>query len=147
MKIKPVFVLVAVGALVGLTPFISTVNARPVYNAIMTFQYKLREDKELRSTCLYCHVSPEGGDQWNPFGSLMQEVFSEDGERLVPKTLYLTLKRNVDSDKDGYRDVLEVVGKSFPGNKNSVPTQTVEALETKLEAMGGVDAFLPIVIK
>jgi hypothetical protein len=54
-------------------------------------------------------------------------------------------KRNADSDRDGYRDILEVVGKTFSGNKNSVPKKTVKELEAELEALGGIEAFKPIV--
>jgi hypothetical protein len=142
---KPFTFLIAIGLVFAAKPFVLTSGARPVYNAIMTYQYKLREDKNLRNTCLYCHINPEGGDGWNLFGTLMQEVFSEEGKRLVPETLYETLKRNADSDRDGYKDILEVVGKTFPGNKNSVPSKTVAELEAELEKLGGLEAFKPIV--
>lgn len=133
--------------LTSIAPFAATVTARPAYNAIMTFQYDLREDKELRSTCLYCHTERDGGDLWNSFGELMREVFREEGNRRVPETLYETLKRDKDSDGDGYRDILEVIGKSFPGNAKSKPAVSIEELEKKLEAMGGVDAFKPIFVR
>jgi hypothetical protein len=142
---KPITFLVAFLLVLIAQPFVMIGGARPVYNAIMTYQYKLREDKDLRDTCQYCHIQAEGGEGWNLFGTLMQEVFSEEGKRRVPETLYETLKRNADSDRDGYRDVLEVVAKTFPGNKNSVPTKTVKELEAELEKLGGVDAFKPIV--
>ncbi len=142
---KPVTFLIAVGLIFLAKPFVMTGGARPVYNAIMTYQYKLREDVNLRSTCLYCHIEAEGGEGWNLFGTLMQEVFAEEGNRLVPETLYETLKRNADSDRDGYTDILEVVAKTFPGNKNSVPTKTVAELEAELEKLGGLEAFKPIV--
>jgi hypothetical protein len=109
----------------------------------MTFQYDLREDKELRSTCLYCHTEIDGGDLWNPFGTLMKDVFRKEGERKVPETLYETLKRDQDSDKDGYKDVLEVIGKSFPGNPKSKPKQTVAELEAILKQRGGIESFKP----
>lgn len=141
---KPITLLGVVIALGVIVPVVSRVTARPAYNAIMTFQYDLREDKELRSTCLYCHTERDGGDLWNPFGELMREVFREEGNRRVPETLYETLKRDKDSDGDGYRDILEVIGKSFPGNAKSKPELSVEELEKKLEAMGGVDVFKPV---
>jgi hypothetical protein len=141
--IKPVTV-VALVALIGVAlPLASRVTARPVYNAIMTYQYELRDDKDLRGTCQYCHTDPEGGDLWNPFGTLMREVFFEEAGRLVPETLYLTLKRDQDSDKDGYKDVLEVIGKSFPGDPKSKPAKSVAELEKQLADMGGLDAFKP----
>jgi hypothetical protein len=143
MKIRPVTFIVAVGLSLLAKPLVPTATARAPYNAIMTFQYDLREEKNLRSTCLYCHTEIDGGDLWNPFGTLMKDVFRKEGERKVPETLYETLKRDQDSDKDGYKDVLEVIGKSFPGNAKSKPTQTVEELEALLEARGGIESFKP----
>ncbi|NJK46247.1 MAG: hypothetical protein HC933_20085 [Pleurocapsa sp. SU_196_0] len=147
VSFKPTFVL-GLGALLALvSPFAARVSARPAYNAIMTYQYDLRDDKELRGTCLYCHTEADGGDLWNPFGEAMREVFFEEGNRRVPETLYETLKRDLDSDKDGYRDILEVIGKSFPGNPKSKPEQSIAALEQKLEDMGGLEAFKPRVAR
>ncbi len=143
MKIQPLTFIAAIGLVLLAKPLIPTASARAAYNAIMTFQYDLREDKELRSTCLYCHTEIDGGDLWNPFGKLMRDVFRKEGGRKVPETLFETLKRDQDSDKDGYKDVLEVIGKSFPGNPNSKPKQTVEELEALFEARGGFDSFKP----
>jgi hypothetical protein len=143
MKIQPLTFVIAAGLILLAKPLIPTATARPAYNAIMTFQYDLREDKELRNTCLYCHTEIDGGDLWNPFGTLMKDVFRKEGERRVPETLYQTLKRDQDSDKDGYKDVLEVIGKSFPGNPKSVPKQSVEELEAKLAELGGLEFFKP----
>ena len=140
---KPVGFMAVVAAACVLIPLASKVSARPAYNAIMTYLYNLREDKELRSTCLYCHTEADGGDLWNPFGTLMRDVFRKEGGRRVPETLFETLKRDLDSDEDGYRDILEVVGKSFPGNPKSVPALSISELEAKLEEMGGLDAFKP----
>ena len=143
MRMKPVTFLLAVGLILLARPFVANVMARPAYNAIMTHQYQLREDKELRSTCLYCHTTEEGGDDWNAFGLNMREVFFDQGNRRVPETLYETLKLNLDSDKDGYRDILEVIGKSFPGDPKSTPTASVADLEKQLQEMGGLEAFKP----
>jgi hypothetical protein len=145
MRMKPVTFLLTVGLILLARPFVANVMARPAYNAIMTFQYKLRDDKDLRATCLYCHTSEEGGEDWNGFGLNMREVFFDQGNRRVPETLYETLKLNLDSDKDGYRDILEVIGKSFPGDPKSTPAQSVEELEKQLEELGGLEAFKPIV--
>jgi hypothetical protein len=147
LSFKPTVVL-GLGALLALvSPFAAKVSARPAYNAIMTYQYDLRDDKDLRATCLYCHTEVDGGDLWNPFGEVMREVFFEEGNRRVPETLFETLKRDLDSDKDGYRDILEVIGKSFPGNAKSTPKQSIEALEQKLKDMGGLEAFKPTVAR
>ncbi len=144
---KPVSFLLAITFVIFAKPLVMTGNARPAYNAIMTYQYHLREDVELRSTCKYCHIEADGGDVWNSFGVLMREVFFAEGKRLVPETLYETLKRDKDSDKDGFRDILEVVGKSLPGDPKSVPEASLAELEAKLKSLGGVDYFKPIVAR
>jgi hypothetical protein len=143
LRVKPVTVVVATALVVVAMPLLSSVTARPVYNAIMTYQYNLRDDKDLRGTCLYCHTDPEGGDSWNSFGTQVRDVFFDEGNKRVPETLYLTLKRNLDSDKDGYRDILEVIGKSFPGDARSKPEKSVEELEADLKTMGGLESFKP----
>ncbi len=143
LRVKPVTVVVATALVVVAMPLLSSVTARPVYNAIMTYQYNLRDDKDLRGTCLYCHTDSEGGDSWNSFGTQVRDVFFDEGNNRVPETLYLTLKRDLDSDKDGYRDILEVLGKSFPGDAESKPEKSVEELEAELKALGGLEFFKP----
>ena len=54
-------------------------------------------------------------------------------------------KPDKDSDKDGYKDVLEVYAKTLPGDPESKPTTPVAELEAQLEAEGGVDLFKPFV--
>jgi hypothetical protein len=140
----------ALGVL-GIVTLASTFNpralARPVYNAIMEHQYGIREDKNARaSTCLYCHTDYEGSD-WNAFGLELRNTFKNEGARRVPESLYLVLKRDKDSDQDGYKDVVEVFAKTLPGDPESKPEQPAEELEVQLEAKGGVDLFKPLIAR
>ena len=119
--------------------------ARPIYNAIMEHQYGIREDKEARaSTCLYCHTDLDASD-WNPFGLELRNTFFKEAGKRIPEALYLVLKHDKDSDKDGYKDVLEVYAKTLPGDPESKPTTAVAELEAQLEAEGGVDLLKPII--
>jgi hypothetical protein len=121
--------------------------ARPIYNAIMEHQYGIREDKNARaSTCLYCHTDLEG-DDWNAFGLELRNTFKNEGAKRIPESLYLVLKRDKDSDEDGYKDVLEVFAKTLPGDPESKPTESAAELEAQLEAEGGVDLFKPVIAR
>jgi hypothetical protein len=118
--------------------------ARPVYLAIMEHQYGIREDKAARaSTCAYCHTDLEGSD-WNGFGLELRNTFKQEGAKRLPESLYLVLKRNKDSDEDGYSDLLEVYAKTLPGDPESKPNESVKVLAAQLEAEGGVDLFKPL---
>jgi hypothetical protein len=146
-RMKPAhFILSFLG--IGIAATLSSgALARPIYNAIMEHQYGIREDKNARaSTCLYCHTDLEGSD-WNAFGLELRNTFKKEGEKRVPESLYLVLKRDKDSDEDGYKDVLEVFAKTLPGDPESKPEQSVAELEAQLEAEGGVDLFKPVIAR
>jgi hypothetical protein len=137
--------------ILGIVTLASTLSsralARPIYNAIMEHQYGIRENKEARaSTCLYCHTDLEGSD-WNAFGLELRNTFKNEGAKRVPESLYLVLKRDKDSDEDGYKDVLEVFAKTLPGDPESKPEQPAAELEAQLEAEGGVDLFKPLIAR
>jgi hypothetical protein len=139
------FVLTVLSIGIVASALSSRALARPIYNAIMEHQYGIREDKNARaSTCLYCHTDLEASD-WNPFGLELRNTFKNEGAKRVPESLYLVLKRDKDSDQDGYKDVLEVFAKTLPGDPESKPEEPVEKLEAQLEATGGVDLFKPII--
>ncbi len=139
------FVLTVLGIAILTSAFGTRALARPIYNAIMEHQYGIREDKEARaSTCLYCHTDYDASD-WNPFGLELRNTFKNEGAKRVPESLYLVLKRDKDSDQDGYKDVLEVFAKTLPGDPESKPEEPVAELEAQLAAKGGVDLFKPLI--
>jgi hypothetical protein len=92
-------------------------------------------------TCNYCHVSRYGGRQWNAFGTEVQIAYYDKAKGDVSLALYQTLKARVDADKDGFVDILEIVAKTLPGDKNSRPSKTVAVLEAELKQLGGLEAF------
>lgn len=144
-RMKPAqFVLSIFGIAIVASAFSPRALARPIYNAIMEHQYGIREDKNARaSSCLYCHTDLEGSD-WNAFGLELRNTFRNEGAKRVPESLYLVLKRDKDSDEDGYKDVLEVFSKTLPGDPESKPEQPAAELEAQLEAKGGVDLYKPL---
>ncbi len=147
-RMKPAHFILGILSIAALaTTLSSRALARPIYNAIMEHQYGIREDKNARaSTCLYCHTDLEGSD-WNPFGLQLRNTFKNEGEKRLPESLYLVLKRGKDSDQDGYKDVLEVFARTLPGDPESKPTVPAAELEAQLEAEGGVDLFKPVIAR
>jgi hypothetical protein len=121
---------------VGFTP----TRASDSYLSLIYEQFGFVEDDEIG--CSYCHTDPDGGEGWNAFGQLAKRTLEKtDGN--MSQSLYLALKANLDSDKDGYVDVLEVIAKSLPGDLKSRPEQSVKQLEQELAKLGGIDAFKP----
>ncbi len=92
-------------------------------------------------TCNYCHISRYGGNKWNAFGTAIQIAYFDKAKGDVSLAIYQTLKARKDADQDGFVDLLEIVAKTLPGDKNSRPSKTVALLETELKQLGGVEAF------
>lgn len=128
----------AVAAAMALVP---PAGAFPQYRAQAVKQLHLAPDRgELRVVgCEYCHVSPQGGAPWNPFGQLVQDKLGGD----FAATLYAALEANKDSDGDGYEDVLEVFAGTRPGDKASRPLVDPAFLRKNFEAAGGLKLYRP----
>ncbi len=92
-------------------------------------------------TCNYCHISRYGGNKWNAFGTAIQIAYFDKAKGDVSVAIYQTLKARKDADQDGFVDLLEIVAKTLPGDKNSRPSKTVAVLETELKQLGGIEAF------
>jgi hypothetical protein len=143
MKLKPVHILAATGIALAVVTLAPT-SAKNAYRLQAQEQYKLvTADGKGAISCTYCHVNPSGGANWNKFGMVAKDLYFGTAKRDIGETLYLTLKADKDSDGDGFKDVLEIVAKTLPGDEKSKPTKTVAALEAELKALGGVDAFKP----
>jgi hypothetical protein len=142
MKLKPAFLLAAGAialAVVSLTP----TSAKNAYRLQAQEQYKLVGADKKEIGCAYCHTAPTGGSNWNKFGNELRTLYFGDAKRDISQALYLALKADKDSDGDGFKDALEIIAKTEPGNDKSKPTKTVAALEAELKTAGGVDAFKP----
>lgn len=137
---KPVHFLAFILALAVAGTQIS--SARSTYRPIALKQFKLEKNAAAQKAgCQFCHVNAFGGAGWNGFGqALKDQLASSSG---VPQALFDLLKKNADSDKDGFKDVLEVVAGTLPGDATSKPSVKAKDLEAKLKKMGGVSAFKP----
>ncbi len=115
--------------------------ARPSYRLQAINQFNLVADSGgVRVvTCQYCHLSPNGGASWNAFGDRVRSSFKGS----IGEALYQALVALVDSDGDGYADILEVFAGTLPGDPNSRPLVTAQFLMKSLEKAGGVDIYKP----
>ena len=129
-------------ALIALALAVTPALAFPTYRQAAIAQLRLEPDKSdgTRSvTCRYCHVNEDGGDPWNPFGRLVQAKLDGD----IGKAIYAALAANLDSDRDGYEDALEVFAKTLPGDAKSVPTEAKPDLKARFEKAGGLEQYRP----
>ena len=121
---------------------LSSALAFPSYRLQAIKQLKLEPDKAdgtMVIGCVLCHVNPEGGDPWNPFGQRLQAKLDGD----FAKTLFAVLSELRDSDGDGYNDALEIVAKTLPGDAKSKPSETLAELQKAFEKGGGLEQFKP----
>jgi hypothetical protein len=137
---KPVHFLAFVLAVAIVGTTIS--SARSTYRPITLKQFKLEKNAAAnKAGCQLCHLQAFGGAGWNGFGQALKgQMATSSG---VNQALFDLLKKNADSDKDGFKDVLEVVAGTLPGDAKSKPTAKATDLEAKLKKMGGVSAFKP----
>jgi hypothetical protein len=137
---KPVHFLAFVLALALVGTQIS--SARSTYRPIALKQLKLEKNAAAQKVgCQLCHLQAFGGAGWNGFGQALKTQLSSSSG--VNQALFDLLKKNADSDKDGFKDVLEVVAGTLPGDAASKPSAKATDLEAKLKKMGGVTAFKP----
>jgi hypothetical protein len=117
-------------------------SARSSYRPIVLKQFKFEKNVAAnKAGCQLCHLQAFGGAGWNGFGQALKvQMATSSG---VNQALFDLLKKNADSDKDGFKDVLEVVAGTLPGDAKSKPTAKATDLEAKLKKMGGVSAFKP----
>lgn len=127
------------GVFVGAIGF-SVSSATTAHRMQAIKQLRLKE-VQTAVTCNYCHISRYGGNKWNAFGTEIQIAYFDKAKGDISLAIYQTLKARKDSDKDGFTDLLEIVAKTLPGDKNSRPSKTVAVLEAELKQLGGIEAF------
>jgi hypothetical protein len=141
---SPVRVLLMFLIVSSVTSGISLVSARSGFDPVMYKQLKLGDRVGTvleKSSCQLCHVNARGGAPWNPFGLAIGKFRAK---RLpIDKAVFEALKLEVDVDKDGFSDALEVFAGMMPGDANSKPGETLEVLKSKFDAAGGVTLYAP----
>ena len=121
------------------------VAARPPYRTQAIAQFHLEADPARKGStgCTYCHINARGGAPWNAFGETVKRAFRENPRAFIPEALYGALKFDLDSDKDGYSDALEVFALTLPGDATSKPSESVADLQKRFDAAGGVEQYNP----
>jgi hypothetical protein len=141
---SPVRVLVVFIVISSVMAGLNLVSARSSFDPVMYKQLKLEDRVGTaleKSSCQLCHLNARGGAPWNPFGLAIGKFRAK---RLpIDKAVFEALKLEVDVDKDGFTDALEVFAGTMPGDANSKPLETLEVLKTKFDAAGGVTQYAP----
>ena len=127
-------------AVASLLPF---ALAMPKYRAQAIAQLHYAGPLWSRKTmaCTFCHVNDSGGAPWNSFGEELKATWRAEPAVSFADVLYQTLAANQDGDGDGYPDALEVFAHTLPGDPDSKPTESLEALEKRFLAAGGVGQY------
>lgn len=139
MRVLVVFIVIS-----SLIAGFSLVSARSGFDPVMYKQLKLEDRVGTaleKSSCQLCHLNARGGAPWNPFGLAIGKFRAK---RLpIDQAVFEALKLEVDVDKDGFSDALEVFAGTMPGDANSKPSETLEVLKTKFDAAGGLTQYAP----
>jgi hypothetical protein len=116
--------------------------AFPTYRLEAIKLLKLEPDKPDGTRvvgCTFCHVNPEGGAPWNPFGIRVQAALTGD----IRQAIFVVLSEMRDSDVDGYEDALEVFAKTMPGDPKSVPQDKRDMIKERFDKSGGLEQYRP----
>ena len=139
---RPTALRLLAAVALGVAGVATVARARPVYHPQLLEQFQLEDDLVARrASCAYCHASAERVEGLNPFGRAVLVALAGGGEERLGEALHRTLRAGRDADGDGYRDALEVVARTLPGDPRSRPVQSRAALEKRLRALGGPAYF------
>lgn len=89
--------------------------ALTAYTKVFDDYYKVGKDSTLgKARCTVCHTAPKGGKQLNAYGQdLQKELKAAKTKKLTPDILKKV--ENMDSDKDGKKNIEEIRADSTPG--------------------------------
>jgi hypothetical protein len=141
---RTLVVLIVISSLISGLGISANVSARSSFDPVMYKQLKLSDRVGTaleKSSCQLCHVNARGGAPWNPFGLAIGKFRAKRFP--IDKAVFEALKLEADVDKDGFTDALEVFAGTMPGDANSKPLDTLEALKSKFDAAGGVNQYAP----
>ena len=99
-----------------------TVTAGQSASALPAFYKMFRAKYGWTSGCNVCHASKKGGDSPNPYG----RAFLSNGMNLST----FTRIEEVDSDRDGFSNIAELIARSYPGDAASTPENTESVEDT-----------------
>ncbi|MGC2062517.1 MAG: hypothetical protein WA610_06030, partial [Thermodesulfovibrionales bacterium] len=69
-------------------------------------------------SCVLCHISAAGGGTRNTYGNAFRGISTHSSN---PTAAFVTIA-GLDSDSDGFTNIVEITARSFPGNSGSIPS-------------------------
>lgn len=123
--------------------------ALPRYRAVTAQQVGHDKDDPLWELsrrvvpCTTCHLRPQGGPGWNPFGESLRAGFRADPGSKFGAVLYRVLEARQDADEDGYTDALEFSARTNPGDPASHPGESMQEVQAAFDAAGGMEQYRP----
>lgn len=93
--------------------------------------------------CTTCHLGPQGGPGWNPFGESLRAGLRTDPNASFGAVLSRVLEARQDADGDSYPDALEFYARTNPGSPHSRPDRPPAELQVAFEAAGGLEQYTP----
>ena len=93
--------------------------------------------------CVTCHLHPQGGPGWNPFGESLRAGFRAGPGARFGDVLFRVLEARADADGDTFPDALEFHARTNPGDPASRPDAPLDELLAGFEAAGGVGQYAP----
>lgn len=105
--------LITVGTILCVFAIASAMSA---YSKVFHDHYKIKDDSNLaKAACQTCHATAKGG-KLNPYGvDIKKAMETKKAKKLTPE--FLTKIENLDSDKDGVKNIDEIKKDSNPGVK------------------------------
>jgi hypothetical protein len=111
--------LVRTGLIAAIAAACSAAVATPVYTSTFTSTYGLKPGTRLGSVpCSACHVG--NAAPLNPYGKDILAAMKKAGSRKLTPAMLKSLD-GLDSDKDGYKNVLEIKADHLPGDPKDTP--------------------------
>ncbi len=91
-------------------------SALTAYSKVFHEKYQVKEGSNLdKAACMVCHVGVKGG-KLNPYGKDLQTKMKEaKSKKLTPEILAKV--EDIDSDKDGAKNIDEIKKDANPGAK------------------------------
>jgi hypothetical protein len=92
--------------------------AMPTYTMEFTTNYKIAKDSALKKTnCGVCHVGMSA--KFNPYGTDLRKVMGELKTKKMSADVFKKVE-DLDSDKDGVKNIEEIKADTNPGDAKSV---------------------------
>jgi hypothetical protein len=92
--------------------------AMPTYTTEFTTTYKIAKDSALKkANCGVCHVGMS--TKFNPYGTDLKKVMEEVKTKKITADIFKKVE-DLDSDKDGVKNIDEIKADTNPGDAKSV---------------------------